>query len=83
MCQTSVQELLFWKPIIQDSENLINSPKHSIFFFFSVPPLTREADLDISDSETKQENKLQIIRTLGIKTQNPGFRTGHSLGNAC
>lgn len=60
-----------------------NKLSKALYFFFSMPPLTREADLDISDSETKQENKLQIIRTLGIKTQNPGFRTGHSLGNAC
>lgn len=80
MCQASIQELLFWKPIIQDSENLINSPST---LFFSVPPLSREADLDISDNETKQENKVQIIRTLRIKTQNPGFRTGKGLGNAC
>lgn len=51
--------------------------------FFPVPLLTREAALGISDNETKQENKVQIIRALGIKVQNPSFRTGHSLEKSC
>lgn len=32
--------------------------------------IDKEADLSISDNETKQENKVQTIRTLGTKIQN-------------
>ena len=36
-----------------------------------------------ADNETEEENKVQIIRPLGVKVQHPGFRTGHSLEKAC
>lgn len=44
---------------------------------------TRGPDLGISDNETEKENKVQIIRPLGVKVQHSGFRTGHSLEKAC
>lgn len=52
-------------------------------FFLYLFLHTRGADLGISDNETEWENKIQIIRPLGIKVQHPGFRTGHSLEKAC
>lgn len=59
--------------------------KLSTHFSSPLPLLTdkREAYLSISDKESKQENKVQIVRALGIKVQNPGFRTGHRLEKAC